>query len=123
LSDTIREFKSFTAKKILEAIQTEPESRKEWILNLFEFSAKQHKRNEKYQIWTHENHAEIIYSNKFIDQKINYIHANPVQAGIVVLAEDYLYSSAKNYVGLQGVLEVTPVNYSVEKIKLMRNLI
>jgi REP element-mobilizing transposase RayT len=44
LSDTIREFKSFTAKKILEAINTESESRKEWMLNLFAFSAKQHKR-------------------------------------------------------------------------------
>ncbi|GHV58754.1 hypothetical protein FACS1894182_11750 [Bacteroidia bacterium] len=78
-SDTIREFKSFTAKKILEAVHTEAESRREWMLNIFEFSAKQHTRNEKYQVWTHENHAEIIYSNKFIDQKINYIHDNPVR--------------------------------------------
>jgi REP element-mobilizing transposase RayT len=122
LSDTIREFKSFTAKKILEAIHTESESRREWMLNLFEFSARQHKRNEKYQIWTHENHAEIIYSNKFIDQKINYIHENPVRAGIVERAEDYLYSSAKNYAGLQGVLEIIPVNFSVERIPLMRSL-
>ena len=51
-------FKSFTAKKILEAVNAESESRREWMLNLFEFSEKQHKRNEKYQVWTHENHAE-----------------------------------------------------------------
>ncbi|GHT00586.1 transposase [Bacteroidia bacterium] len=121
LSDTIREFKSFTAKKILEAINTESESRKEWMLNLFEFSAKQHKRNEKYQIWTHENHAEIIYSNKFIDQKINYIE-NPVRAGIVERAEDYLYSSAKNQAGLPGVLEIIPVNFAIKRIPLMRSL-
>jgi REP element-mobilizing transposase RayT len=122
LSDTIREFKSFTAKKMLEAMQTEAESRREWMLNLFEFSAKQHKRNEQYQLWTHENHAEIIYSNKFIDQKINYIHDNPVRAGIVEHPEDYLYSSARNYAGLQGVLDIIPVQFSVEKIKLMRSL-
>ena len=91
LSNTIKEFKSFTAKQILKAIDTETESRREWMLNLFEFSAKQHKRNEKYQIWTHENHAEIVYSNRFMDSKINYIHENPVQAGIVGRAEDYLY--------------------------------
>jgi putative transposase len=60
LSDTIREFKSFTAKQILLAIDTESESRRDWMLNLFEFAAKQHKRNEKYQVWTHENHAELI---------------------------------------------------------------
>ena len=82
LSDTIKEFKSFTARKILEAINTESESRREWVLNLLEFSAKQHKRNEKYQVWTHENHAEIIYSNKFIDQKIRYIHENSVRLSI-----------------------------------------
>jgi hypothetical protein len=50
LSDTIREFKSFTAKQILLAIDTESESRRDWMLNLFQFAAKQHKRNEKYQI-------------------------------------------------------------------------
>jgi hypothetical protein len=60
LSDTVKECKSFTARKILEAIEDEPESRREWMLNLFEFSAKQNKRNEHHQFWTHENHAEII---------------------------------------------------------------
>ena len=99
LSDTIREFKSFTAKQILLAIDSESESRREWMLNLFEFAAKQHKRNEKYQIWTHENHAELIYSDKFIFQKMDYIHENPVRAGIVEKAEDYLYSSAGSFAG------------------------
>jgi REP element-mobilizing transposase RayT len=60
LSDTIREFKSFIAKKILENVNTEAESRREWMLNLFEFSAKQHKRNDRYQVWSHENHGYSI---------------------------------------------------------------
>ena len=122
LSDPIKEFKSFTAKQILETIQTEPESRRDWMLNLFEFSAKQHKRNSKYQVWTHENHAEIIYSNKFVEQKINYIHENPVRAGIVEKAEDYLYSSARDYAGLHGVLDVISVMRSVEKLPLTRTI-
>ena len=122
LSDTIREFKSFTAKQILQAIQTESESRKEWMLNLFEFSAKQHKRNEKYQIWTHENHAEIIYSNKFINQKINYIHENPVRAGIVENASDYLYSSARDYAGKSSLIDVILVIMPVEKLSCMRSV-
>jgi len=122
LSDTIKEFKSFTAKKILEAVNTESESRKEWILNLFEFSAKQHKRNEKYQVWTHENHAEIVYGNQFMDSKINYIHENPVRGGIVAKAEDYLYSSARNYAGLDGVLEIMVIPQTVERIGLMRSI-
>ena len=106
LSNTIKEFKSFTAKQILKAMETESESRREWMLNLFEFSAKQYKRNEKYQLWTHENHAEIIYGNQFMNSKLNYIHENPVRAGIVEKPEDYLYSSARNYSDLEGVLDV-----------------
>ena len=122
LSDTIREIKSFTARKILDAIDTESESRREWMLNIFGFCAKQHKRNEQYQIWTHENHAQIIYSNGFMDQKIKYIHENPVRAGIVERVEDYLYSSARNYAGLDGILEVIVIPQSVERIGLMRSL-
>ncbi len=122
LSDTIRDFKSFTAKKILEAVNTETESRRDWMLNLFEFSAKQHKRNSDFQVWTHENHAEIIYSDKFIQQKINYIHENPVRSGIVEKAEDYLYSSARNYAEISGLIDVILVPITIEKMPLMRSV-
>ena len=122
LSDTIREIKSYTARKIIESIDTVSESRREWILNILGFCAKLHKRNEHYQIWTHENHAEIIYSNSFMDQKIKYIHENPVRAGIVERAEDYLYSSARNYAGLEGLIDVEEIYVPIERIPLMRSL-
>jgi len=122
LSDTIRDFKSYTSKQILLAIDFEQESRRDWMLNLFEFSAKQHKRNEKYQVWTHENHAELIYSDKFIMQKINYIHENPVRAGIVEKPEDYLYSSARAFADLPCMLEIGNILLSIEKIPLMRSI-
>jgi Transposase and inactivated derivatives len=109
LSDTVREIKSYTARQILLAIEKEHESRREWMMNLFGFSAKEHKRDSNNQIWTHENHAEIIYSNEFIDQKKKYIHDNPVRAGIVANPEDYLYSSARNYAGLSSVIDVVLV--------------
>ena len=79
-------------------------------------------RNEKYQVRTHENHAEIVYGNQFMDSKILYIHENPVCAGIVEKAEDYLYSSARNYAGLDGVLEVIIIPQSVERTGLMRSI-
>ena len=122
LSDTIREFKSFTAKQMLLAIEMEAESRRDWMLNLFEFAAKQHKRNEKYQIWTHENHAELIYSDKFIMQKINYIHENPVRAGIVEKPEDYLYSSARAFADLPCMLDIGNMLFPIQKIPLMRSI-
>ena len=77
---------------------------------------------EKYQVWTHENHAEIVYSNQFMDSKINYIHENPVRAGIVERAEDYLYSSARNYAGLDGMLGVMVNPLPIERIGLMRSI-
>jgi REP element-mobilizing transposase RayT len=95
LSDTIRDFKKFTARKILDTIVSEPESRREWLLHRFEWNASQHERNNRYQVWTHENHAVSITSEKFFRQKMEYIHQNPVRAGWVEREEDYIYSSAK----------------------------
>ncbi|MES2576441.1 MAG: hypothetical protein V4589_02450 [Bacteroidota bacterium] len=47
-----------------------------------------------------------IYSNKFIKQKIDYIHNNPVNEKIVTMPEDYYFSSARNYAGLENELDV-----------------
>lgn len=103
LSDTIRDFKKYTAHKILETIQQKPESRREWLLHRFEWNAAQHERNSKYQIWTHENHAISITSEQFFREKMVYIHQNPLRAGWVEREEDYIYSSAKAlYTGVNG---------------------
>ena len=48
----------------------------------------------------------LVYSNDFIAEKIEYVHNNPVRAQIVQHAEDYLYSSARNYAGLSNFLKV-----------------
>jgi len=106
LSATIRDIKKYTSKRIVESIQFLPESRREWLLNRFEFKAKQHNRNTQYQVWTHENHAIYLYSPEFIAEKLEYLHQNPVRAGIVVTPEDYLYSSARNYAVLDNLLEI-----------------
>ena len=107
LSNTIRDLKRYTSKKIVEQVIEGRESRREWLLNIFESAAKQHKRNNKYQLWTHENHPENIYSNKFISQKITYIHDNPVTAGLVEKSVEYVYSKAKAYAGESCILDVT----------------
>jgi putative transposase len=106
LSDVIRDFKRHTSKKIIETIEQVNESRREWLLMIFRFAARAHQRNNEYQVWTHENHAEVIFSNAFIEQKIQYIHQNPVRNGIVINSEDYLYSSARNYAGLDNKLNI-----------------
>ena len=82
LSDTIRDFKKFTSKEILKLVnENTQESRKEWLLMIFKYHAKFNKRVEKFQFWTHENHAVELTSNEMIESRINYIHQNPVRQG------------------------------------------
>ena len=83
LSGILRDFKSYTSKKIIEEIISNSESRKEWMLKIFRDAVFKHTRNSECQFWTLENHAEHVFSNKFIEQKIDYIYNNPVRAGIV----------------------------------------
>jgi REP element-mobilizing transposase RayT len=106
LSTLVKEFKVYTSKQIIKTIKEEPESRREWLLFMFERAAKKHKRNEKYQFWTHENQPKELITNEFMQQKLNYIHENPVRAGIVENAEDYLYSSARNYAGMLSLIQI-----------------
>jgi REP element-mobilizing transposase RayT len=106
LSNVLRDLKKYTSRNILLQVESGKESRKEWLLNRFEFAGQKHSRNEKYQFWTHENHAVYLYSPAFIREKLTYIHNNPVRAGIVEKPEDYLYSSARNYSCIQGILDV-----------------
>lgn len=106
LSDIMRDFKKFTSKKIIQTIQDEPESRREWMLEYFQKSCEHLKREQQFKVWQYGYHAEIVETNEFIKQKVNYIHNNPVIDKIVTLLEDYYFSSARNYAGLDNELEV-----------------
>lgn len=103
LSAILRDFKKFTSNQIIKAITAnEKESRKDWMLSIFEKAGQQNSRNTKYQFWRQDNRPIEVFSNMFIDQKLNYVHQNPVTAGIVNFAADYIYSSAKAYAGELG---------------------
>jgi REP element-mobilizing transposase RayT len=106
LASIIRDFKKFTSKKIVQTIIEFPESRREWMLEYFKEACIHLKRKQQYKVWQDGYHAEHIYSNKFIKQKLNYIHQNPVIDKIVSSAEDYVFSSARNYAELDNELEV-----------------
>lgn len=106
LSDILRDFKRHTAKQLLKSIHDEEESRRHWILKLLKEAGSINKKNKEYQVWRQDNHPIDLYSNNVIDQKLDYIHDNPVVEGIVENAEDYLYSSARNYSGMDGILEI-----------------
>jgi putative transposase len=107
IEDIIRDFKKYTSVHICRAIEENSfESRKHWMLNIFGTAADESSKHRKYKFWQNEYHPVELFSNSVIDQKVNYIHENPVKEFIVDKAEDYLYSSARNYVGFKGLLEV-----------------
>ncbi|MFL5731535.1 MAG: REP-associated tyrosine transposase [Cytophagaceae bacterium] len=106
LSDILRDFKKYTSKKIIKAIIEENESRREWMLYRFEFAGKYNNKIKDFKFWQDGNEAKEIISNEFLDQKLNYIHRNPVESRIVDEPEYYIYSSAINYAGGKGLLEV-----------------
>ncbi len=106
LSDVMRDFKKHTSKQIVKTIIEEPESRREWMLEYFQKSCEHLKKDQKNKVWQGGYHAEIVETNWFIKQKIDYIHNNPVKDKIVSFPEDYYFSSARNYAGLDYELEV-----------------
>ncbi|MGB1217236.1 MAG: REP-associated tyrosine transposase [Saprospiraceae bacterium] len=114
LSAIVRDFKKFTSVKIISAIENNRmESRREWMLKLFKYYAKFNSNNPNYQFWKQDNHPIELISDKWVKQKLDYIHLNPVRAGWVTEERDFKYSSARNYQGEEGVLDVVllDVNY------------
>ena len=97
LSKIYHDFKAFTSKEIVKSLDTVFESRRQWMLALFGEVAKGIKRNTNYKVWQDGNHPILLTKHKFFDQKLQYIHNNPVAEEIVSEPEHYLYSSARDY--------------------------
>ncbi len=83
---------------IIAAIETNiHESRKEWIIWMLKRAGAKNSNNKVYPFWQQDNHPIALSSNEMIDQRLTYLHENPVRAGIVREAGDYKYSSAIDY--------------------------
>jgi REP element-mobilizing transposase RayT len=107
LSWIFRDLKRHTAKTIFDLIEKNPaESRKKWMLNQFQFRGKFNPNNEVFQFWQQGNHPIPLWSSEVIRQKLHYIHQNPVKAGLVREPEHYFHSSALDYAGGKGLLDV-----------------
>lgn len=107
IGDVLRDFKKFTSKGIVKAIEdNEHESRKEWLMDRCWFRGANDSKVKNYKFWQDGNNIETIYSAEFYKEKLDYIHMNPVKQEIVDRPEEYLYSSARNYSGMQGMINV-----------------
>ncbi len=96
-------FKSYTAKQIINYLHRHQVSR---ILEQLAFYKKAHKDDRAYQFWQEGIHPEWIQNGEMMQQKVEYIHQNPVKRGYVDKAEHWRYSSARNYLGEEGLIKV-----------------
>lgn len=102
----IGDLKRFTSQSIVKSIQENSrKSRREFLLDFFKKEAEKSSNVKHYQFWRHDNKPIELWSNKVIQQKIDYVHNNPVEEGLVYKPEDYVYSSAIDYAGLKGLVD------------------
>lgn len=107
LSDILRDLKKFTSKKLIKEItDNDQESRKKWMLWIFTSNGTRNSNNEIYQFWQQDNHPISLDTMEMINQRLEYLHNNPVKEGIVYKPEDYVYSSAGDYAGIKGMLDI-----------------
>ncbi len=103
LSKEIANFKSFTARQ---SIDHYAEEDNQSILKQLAFYKLPHKTDREYQFWQEGSQPKRIQSEATFRQKMDYIHFNPVRGGYVSEPEGWQYSSARNYAGLDAVLDI-----------------
>lgn len=98
LENIFRDMKKHTSKQLREAITNNPkESRQEWMLAYMKAIGKRNKHNAGFQLWRQDNHPIELIDPVTTWQKLDYIHNNPVEAGLVDFPEEWKYSSARDY--------------------------
>ncbi len=103
ISKTIKKFKSYTAKELLKLLQ---ERNVKTILDQLSFYKKAHKTHTTYQVWQEGFAPKLIQSEKMMKEKIEYIHNNPVKRGYIDKPHHWRYSSARDYMGIDGLIEI-----------------
>lgn len=107
----LRDMKSFTSKKLKEMIiENEQESRKKWILWMMKQTGRKNNNNLEWQLWQQHNQPIELSNETLIRQRLDYLHRNPVEAGFVQKPEDWLYSSAGDYCGRKGFLDLVLID-------------
>lgn len=110
LEKTIGEMKSYTSRALRKAIEQHPgESRREWMTDLMKQAGLANNNNNDWQLWQQHNKPIELLNLEMFYQKMEYIHRNPVEAGFVENGEDYLYSSACDFYGKKGLIELAYV--------------
>ena len=103
LSKDMARFKSFTARQIINFLK---ERKAERVLSQLGYYKLRHKLDRDYQLWQEGSHPQQILDVEMMRQKVGYIHYNPVRRGFVDEMVHWRYSSARNYMGQEGLIAV-----------------
>jgi putative transposase len=103
IGQSMAKFKRHTARELLKLLQKENVTT---ILDQLTFYKKAHKSDREYQVWQEGIQPKLIQSDGMMIRKINYVHQNPVKRGYVDEAKHWRYSSARDYEGVGGLLDV-----------------
>ena len=124
IAEIEKEFKSFTTTKILEAVDTEPEVRKEWMLKRFENLGNILGLHKKYHVWQNSSSPAFIDLKRTdaLVEQVTYIHENPVRDRFVDAAADYPYSSARDYAGMTGLVKINKLSAVEQQLAASESL-
>ena len=103
IAEVVGDFKSFTARKIIDAVRTRGET---LLLKQLSWHKEAHKNDREYQVWQEGSHPQQIQHEDMMRQKLEYMHYNPVKRGYVDSPEHWRYSSARDYAGLPGLIPI-----------------
>jgi REP element-mobilizing transposase RayT len=107
LEDIVRDMKRHTSLELRTAIKNNNlESRKEWMIWMMERAGKKNGNNNNWQFWQQHNKPIEIKDQEMFDKTLEYIHLNPVMTGFVIKSEDWKYSSARDFCGLKGLIDL-----------------
>jgi putative transposase len=93
-SDVLRVLKGLTARRVIDCLKVNNH-----LSSLAKLAHQERERNYRHSLWQTKKNVLPIFSEGMFTEKLNYIHQNPVRAGLVERAIDYLWSSARNWQG------------------------
>jgi REP element-mobilizing transposase RayT len=103
LSAELQSFKSFTARRIIDLLESQGVR---MLLKQLELHKARHKTQSRYQLWEEGSHPQLIANEEMMRQKLQYMHNNPIERGYVDDPVHWRYSSARNYAGQPGLIDV-----------------
>lgn len=107
--DITRDLKGYTSRRFRQILLDQNinyESRKAWMLWMMRRTGLSNSNNQDFQFWQQDSHPIELWSDDVFYQKMDYIHMNPVVSGFVDQPEHWLYSSARDYAGTKGILDL-----------------